>query len=217
MRLIYFFLALFLLITLTISSFELTLHLFHSPFNSTIIEPKAHSLTWIYLLKQKYISLIDLDIFNINEKRHLLDVKRFFDKIYYIWSILFTLSIFISISLYFKSKEKLALVIRYSTILGVVLNIIFILISFNFLEIFTLLHKILFLHNSWVFQPNSILIEWFPLEYFIEFFAIFIVLNFGIYFCINSTLNSQSIFQKVLLPSLQSDFQKLYFYHHGIE
>ena len=191
MRLIYFFLALFLLITLTISSFELTLHLFHSPFNSTIIEPKAHSLTWIYLLKQKYISLIDLDIFNINEKRHLLDVKRFFDKIYYIWSILFTLSIFISISLYFKSKEKLALVIRYSTILGVVLNIIFILISFNFLEIFTLLHKILFLHNSWVFQPNSILIEWFPLEYFIEFFAIYILINF-IFLLINQNFISMS-------------------------
>ncbi len=182
MKIVYFFLGLLFTITIFLSLFETTLHLFHSPINSNIVESKAHSLTWIYLIKQKYISLIDLDIFTINEKRHLLDIKRVFNKIYYIWERLLLLSTIISIYLYFKSKEKLTLVIKYTTILGVVLNIIFILISFNFLEVFTILHKIIFTHNSWIFKPNSILIEWFPLLYFIEFFTIIIILNFLILF-----------------------------------
>ncbi len=93
-----------------------------------------------------------------------------------------TFTIYYYIYLYFKSKEKLTLVIKYTTILGVVLNIIFILISFNFLEVFTILHKIIFTPNSWIFKPNSILIEWFPLLYFIEFFTIIIILNFLILF-----------------------------------
>jgi uncharacterized membrane protein len=183
-KIFYYILGLTTTITIFLTSFEITLHLFHSPLNSTIIEPKAHSSTWIYLLKQKYISFIDLDIFTIREKRHLLDVKRLFDKIYIIWEILTSISILIFTYLYFKSKEILNIAIRYSLNLGVVLNIIFILISFNFLEIFKTLHQIIFPNNSWTFPKESILIEWFPLIYFIEFFAILILLNLSIHIII---------------------------------
>jgi uncharacterized membrane protein len=45
------------------------------------------------------------------------------------------------------------------------------------LDSFKLLHKLLFPNGTWIFPPNSILIEWFPLEYFVEFFIIYILLN----------------------------------------
>jgi integral membrane protein (TIGR01906 family) len=167
-----------LTILILLSSFELTLHLFHSPFNSIIIEQNAHQLTWNYLLKQRYISFIDLDIFTISEKRHLLDVKRVFDNIYSIWSTLLYIITPITLFLYLKSKRELFLALSYSVRVGVVVNIISIIVSINFLDSFKLLHKIIFTNNSWIFKPNSILIEWFPISYFIEFFSIFTLLNF---------------------------------------
>ncbi len=184
-KILYLFLAILISLTVIFSSFELTLFYFHSPIQSYIIEPKMHSLTWIYLLKQKYITLIDLDILNINEKRHLLDVKRLFETIYSIWITLLIFTLSIIIFFYFKSKEKLSIVINYTIILGVNTNILFMIISFNFLDSFTLLHQIFFPNNSWIFQPNSILIKWFPILYFIEFFTIFIVSNFIGFYLMN--------------------------------
>ncbi|HHH53392.1 MAG TPA: DUF1461 domain-containing protein, partial [Bacteroidetes bacterium] len=51
------------------------------------------------------------------------------------------------------------------------------IISFDFSDSFSFLHQMIFPHNSWIFQPSSILIIWFPLSYFIEFFLIFILFN----------------------------------------
>jgi len=174
MKILYTILAIIISLTLLLSSFELTLFIFHSPFGSDIINQKAHSLTWIYLLKQHYISLIDLDIFNINEKRHLLDVKRLFEQIYFIWKIM----LIITLSIFIFFYRKLFIVIKYTIISGVVINILLIIISFDFLDSFSFLHQMIFPHNSWIFQSNSILIGWFPLTYFIEFFLIFILFNF---------------------------------------
>ncbi|HHB94225.1 MAG TPA: DUF1461 domain-containing protein [Campylobacterales bacterium] len=173
MRIVYTLLSIIILLAILLSSFELTLLLFHSPFGSDIIYPKAHSLTWIYLLKQQYITLIDLDIFDINEKRHLLDVKRVFEQIYFIWKIISIVSLSIFILFY----RKLSIIIRQTFIIGIIINILLIIISFNFLDSFSFLHQMIFPHNSWIFQPSSILIIWFPLSYFIEFFLIFILFN----------------------------------------
>ncbi len=80
-----FIFPLLIFLTISLSSFELILNLFHSPFGQEVVNPQAHNLTWLYLLKQKYITLIELDIFTIHEKRHLLDVKRLFEQIYSLW------------------------------------------------------------------------------------------------------------------------------------
>jgi len=173
MKIVYIILALFISLTLLLSSFELTLFIFHSPFGSDIINPKAHTLTWIYLLKQHYISLIDLDIFDINEKRHLLDVKRVFEQIYFIWKIISIITLSLTILFY----KKLSIIIKYSINIGVTIGILLIIVSFDFLDSFSLLHQMIFPNNSWIFQPNSILIIWFPLSYFIEFFVIFMLFN----------------------------------------
>jgi integral membrane protein (TIGR01906 family) len=173
---IYIFLTLVISITLLLSSFELTLWLFHSPYGSAIIEPKSHQLTWIYLLKQEYISFIDLDIFNIHEKRHLLDVKRTFETIYNIWTILSIITIVIIISLYLFYKDKFIMIMRYLIYIGVITILLSVVISFDFLNSFSFLHQLIFPNQSWIFTDDSILIKWFPLRYFKEFATIMISL-----------------------------------------
>jgi uncharacterized membrane protein len=184
LRIVYISTALLFSLMLLLSSFELTLFFFHSPFGSTIIEPQAHSITWIYLLKQKYISFIDLDIFNIYEKRHLLDVKRLFEKIYSLWIIISAISLSLLLFFYLRSREKFFLILRYSSIVGSITTLIYLLILFNFLENFTYLHQLIFPHYSWIFPPNSILIEWFPLSYFQEFAIIMVLIYLGLFFFI---------------------------------
>jgi len=184
MKFIYILLALLLSLTLLLSSFELTLHLFHSPFNSTIIEPQAHTTTWTYLLKQKYITLIDLDIFTIKEKRHLLDIKRLFDTLYNLWTLLSLLSFFSIIFLYFKAKESIALIFKYNFIIGLIVIALSIFLAFDFLDSFKTLHQLIFPMNSWIFPNNSILIKWFPLEYFQDFLTV-VVFIFSIAIFIN--------------------------------
>ncbi len=184
MRFIYNFATIiFLAITLTI--FEFLLYNFHSPFNQDILNPKAHTLTWTYILKQKYITFIDLDIFSIHEKRHLLDVKRLFEKIYTMWLIFTISSVVITILIYFKGWIEE--VFRYFFYIGVVINSIFIISSLFFLDSFKFLHKIIFPYNSWIFPPDSILIEWFPISYFIEFFILFIALNILVLFVVKNS------------------------------
>ncbi|NEW59822.1 DUF1461 domain-containing protein [Sulfurovum sp. bin170] len=178
MKFFYIIFALLLSFTLLLSSFELTFFLFHSPFDSTIVEPKAHSLTWIYLLEQKYITFIDLDIFTIHEKRHLLDVKRLFENIHSVWITVSVISLSLVIFLYFRAKERLILVFRYSFFIGLMVVALSILLAFDFLNSFKFLHQLLFLEHSWIFPDDSILIEWFPLSYFQEFVVIVISIFF---------------------------------------
>jgi len=97
-----FIFPLLIFLTISLSSFELILNLFHSPFGQEVVNPQAHNLTWLYLLKQKYITLIELDIFTIHEKRHLLDVKRLFEQIYSLWYISIPISILIVIFAHFR-------------------------------------------------------------------------------------------------------------------
>ena len=169
MRVLYILSAILLSLALILSSFELTLSLFHSPINSDIVEPQAHSMTWIYLLKQKYITFIDLDIFTIHEKRHLLDVKRLFEQIYSIWVMVSTVALSLILFLYFREKKGLFLVFRYNFFIGLGVTLLSLFVATDFLDSFRLLHKLLFPQHSWVFPDNSILIEWFPLGYFQEF------------------------------------------------
>ena len=171
------FIALLFSIVLLLSCFELTLLLFHSPIGTTIVEPHAHTSTWIYLLKQQYISLIDIELFNIHEKRHLLDVKRLFEMIYNIWVYLLLTALFTLIILSIRAKERLFIILKMTTTVGFLFNIVLILIAFNFLENFQWLHQLLFLKSSWIFPKDSILMAWFPLLYFKQFFLMILLLS----------------------------------------
>jgi len=182
-KLFYFLLAITLLIAIYLTIFEFLLSNFHSPFNSEIKEPTAHNATWIYLLKQHYITFIEIDLFNIHEKRHLLDVKRVLDRTYSIWITLLSLTLLILIISFIKNWIKKLL--QYVVVIGTTINIFLTLLSLNFLNSFNLFHSLFFAQNSWSFPNNSILIECFPLLYFQEFFLFFLILSFLIFILLN--------------------------------
>jgi integral membrane protein (TIGR01906 family) len=175
-KILYTLLAIILLIAIYLSIFELLLHTFHTPLNHTINNPSLHNMTWIYLLKQHYISFIEIDDFNIYEKRHLLDVKRVLETTYLIWISLFSLALFIVILSFIKKFTKILL--RYVIITGVTTNMLLLLLSFNFLNSFNLFHRLFFSQNSWYFPKDSLLIKCFPLLYFQEFSLLFLILTF---------------------------------------
>jgi hypothetical protein len=162
------------LLGIYLSIFELLLYNFHSPLHSKVIEPLAHDKTWSYLLHQKYMCFIELDILNIHEKRHLLDVKRVFKTTHTLWMITGSLAFIILIVFFRKVIKSIAL-------LGLSLNTLFILISFNFLNCFSWFHSLFFKENSWILLKNSLLIQWFPLNYFQEFFSLFLLLSFSFF------------------------------------
>ena len=167
--------ALLIVITVFLTIFEITLYIFHSAFNQNILSLKTHNSIWDYLLYQEYISFIDLDIFTINEKRHLLDVKRLLEKINQIW---LTLLFFSFAGVIIISFKKLWFsIISKIYLWSLILLIFLIMLSLNFLTNFNFLHSLFFIDNSWVFSQNSILIKLFPIIYFQQFFFIIIFFN----------------------------------------
>jgi uncharacterized membrane protein len=184
-KFLFFLLAFIILIAIYLSLLELLLYSFHSPFNSTIQEPFSHQSTWIYLLKQQYMSFIELDTLNIHEKRHLLDVKKIFEKIHDLWLIFSFLTALIVVVFIAKLDTQRKTLLKYIYILGVTFNTLVMLLMFNFLTNFIFLHTLLFSKNTWNFSENSILIEWFPLIYFQEFIVLFLLLSFLIFFLLN--------------------------------
>ena len=182
-KIIYFILAITLLIAIYLTLFEILLYNFHYPFNSPIKDPTTHTHTWIYLLKQHYISLIEVDAFNIHEKRHLLDVKRILETTHLLWIIVSSFTLLITLLLFIKKELKN--ILKQSIIIGTAINTLLIMLSFNFLNSFNTFHKLFFTKNSWSFPKNSLLIDCFPLLYFQEFFALFLILSFLILIILN--------------------------------
>jgi len=177
-KLFYFLLAITFLIALYLTIFELLLHSFHAPFNGTIKDPIVHDTTWSYLIEQEYITFIELDLFNIYEKRHLLDVKKVLENSYSLWLYFSSLSLLILTIVIITSKNTLKIVSQYMVNLGIISLLILLGSSFNFLNTFNLFHSFFFTQNSWMFPKESLLIETFPLRYFQEFFLLFLVLTF---------------------------------------
>ncbi|CAA6818984.1 MAG: Unknown protein [uncultured Sulfurovum sp.] len=177
--------SLIILLAIYLSVFEFLLYFFQTSFQGEIKNPLAHSRTWTYLLKQEYVTFIELDVFNIHEKRHLLDVKRVFEKVYTLWIIFFSLSVLILTLFLFQMKEQLKKLLQHIAILGMIFNTFLIVFFLNFLNAFKLLHTFIFADNTWTFPKNSLLIEWFPLLYFKEFFLLFLFFTFIILFLVN--------------------------------
>jgi uncharacterized membrane protein len=181
-KLLYWPVAILFLITIYLTVFTFLLHTFQSPLDSNIKESTAHTATWIYLLQQHYIAFIEDDIFNIYEKRHLLDVKKIFKTIESIWLFSLLLSTIMTMAL--MTLQQLKIVLYYFYKIGLITHLLLISLSLNFLNSFSYLHSFLFPKNSWTFPKDSILIEWFPLHYFQEFFILFLILTLLLFFLI---------------------------------
>ncbi|CAA6812616.1 MAG: Unknown protein [uncultured Sulfurovum sp.] len=173
-RLSFFLLTIIVLISLYLSVFELLLYSFHSPLGNTIKNPTLQEATWTYLIHQKYMGFIELDTYTIYEKRHLLDVKKVFEKTYDLW-IIFTLLSVVILLFFFKK------IIKSVIALGISINILLIVFSLNFIKSFELFHNLFFKNNSWIFSNDSLLIQLFPLHYFQEFFILLLLLTFSIF------------------------------------
>lgn len=168
--LFYFSLAIVVLIAIYLSVFELLLHAFHTPLSTEIKDPLLQEQTWTYLIYQKYLAFIDLDAFNVHEKRHLLDVKRIFNETYILW-IISTILSFLILSVFFKK------IINILIYLGLISNSLLLFFSLNFINSFNFLHTLVFPNNSWIFAKESLLIQCFPLIYFQEFFILFLIFS----------------------------------------
>lgn len=167
-----FLLSIFFIIIVILGAFEWTLSYYHTSYGTTPNEPQAHQFMWLYLLKQQYHTLIDLDILTIHEKRHLLDVKRALEAFHLYWLLSLTLLLFIFTVLMIKFRTIIHTIMTYSlyTLTFCAISSLFIL--FDFLDTFKLFHELLFISNSWIFPEQSYLIQWFPLIYFKQFFVI---------------------------------------------
>ncbi len=102
------------------------------------------------------------------EYSHLLDVKsvmKYLDYLFYSLLLIITLII----TYYQKNKEQLKKLFMYggiTTISSVLMILLFSLTSFN--SVFTIFHKIFFPQGNWTFPLDSLLIQTFPLQFFIS-------------------------------------------------
>ena len=127
---------------------------------------------------------------------HLEDVKgvmNFIDYLFY-FSLLVCTGI---ITYYKKNKEQLMKLFKYggiTTLVSIGFILLFALFAFN--HVFTLFHQIFFPQGNWIFPTNSLLIQTFPIDFFIGIsFKIFLLsIGFGIVFILlNSLLKKKQL------------------------
>ena len=120
--------------------------------------------------QQETMNFLDGDELNLNyttsEFSHLEDVKsvmNFIDYLFYLSLIIITFII----TYYKRNKEQLKKLFKYggiTTLVTVGLILLFALISFN--STFTIFHRIFFPQGNWIFPSDSLLIQTFPIEFF---------------------------------------------------
>jgi len=105
--------------------------------------------------------------FTAEETSHLEDVRIVMKTIDY---ILYFLLLFISIVLIYYRKDKTFIreILLYGGISSVILTTLTLLSSLLlFNVVFTLFHQLFFPQGNWAFPADSLLIQTFPLEFFI--------------------------------------------------
>ena len=110
---------------------------------------------------------LELD-YTINEKSHLQDVKQVMNNFNYLFY--FSLLILTLIITYYKKDQKqLKKLFKFggiTTVISLLVLLILILINFNYT--FTIFHKLFFPQGNWIFVADSLLIQTFPIEFFIK-------------------------------------------------
>ncbi|NQV91473.1 DUF1461 domain-containing protein [Candidatus Woesearchaeota archaeon] len=121
-----------------------------------------------------------------NAVSHMYDVKKVFfyaDVMFYVSLLILTLFL----THYRKKIKKISEFLNYggwTTIIGLGSLLMFALIGFN--TLFTWFHRIFFPQGNWMFDAESLLIQTFPIEFFVSMsLKIFILaLVFGIVFIV---------------------------------
>lgn len=105
--------------------------------------------------------------YTAEERSHLEDVKKVINVVdYFFYGI--TLAVLGTLFFFRNDKKDLHKLLWYSglTIVGIILLVeLLSLLSFN--GVFTLFHQLFFPQGNWQFPADSLLIQTFPLEFFI--------------------------------------------------
>lgn len=118
--------------------------------------------------------------YTTNEVSHLEDVKgvmNLIDYLFYFRLIIITLII----TYYRKNKDQLKKLFKcggITTLISIGLILLFVLISFN--TTFTIFHQIFFPQGNWLFPIDSLLIQTFPIGFFIGISVKIFLLTMGL-------------------------------------
>ncbi len=141
---------------------------FEDPINANIIKDNLH----------QFFDDNDqlLDVYTLNESRHLNDVKNIinlFEKINYLLVFIIVITLFI---LFYKNYKYSWVILLFTGFFIIFIVILLFLFSyFNFLDLFDKFHRLFFINNSWIFDETSILIKLFPEQFFID--ALYVILG----------------------------------------
>ncbi len=141
------------------------------------------------------VNNVNLELnYTSSEISHLEDVKKVMSGIDYFFYLSLLVITFI-ITIYKKKKEIIKKLFYYGGISSLIFSgviILFSLLSFNF--IFTLFHKIFFPQGNWLFSMDSLLIQTFPIQFFItislKIMVIVIIIAAGMIF-ISKMMNNK--------------------------
>ena len=136
---------------------------------------------WRYLLADNIQILINHTQLDVNEERHLLDVKRLMWRLFTV-TMLAVLIFLVGTYLIRTQWRKTCRGISLFGFLAVILGLLFAFLS-GFRSGFIRFHELLFAADTWWFEPKSGLIQAFPLSYFQQF-ALFYVLLVGTVFAL---------------------------------
>ena len=148
--------CIFLPILLVLFSYKMVL-LF-----STLTENQLETMNYFNGKKPLELDYTDL------EKSHLEDVKQVMKRLDYVFylSLLICTLIF---TYHKRDKIKIKKLFYYGGVTILVsLGILLLLLIINFNYVFTSFHEIFFPQGNWIFSASSLIIQTFPLDFFIN-------------------------------------------------
>ena len=113
---------------------------------------------------------------SLDEMEHIKDVKEVLDRVHVAFQSLALLGLLVAVAILLRTKGYGPYILKYSRSVlfsagiasaGILLMLV---ASLGFFQIFFAgMHQALFLEGTWVFPKNSLLIQLFPQQFFIDF------------------------------------------------
>lgn len=126
-----------------------------------------------YLLGKGMQVLPEMNFLNLAEQRHLLDVRRLFAATHTLFYVLLAGSLLLGAIRHYWRQGQPWLRTAYLGIASLLLPGVVMLLG-GFVPLFIVLHTLVFPPNTWVFPDDSILIQLFPLGYFLRFGILYV-------------------------------------------
>lgn len=125
--------------------------------------------TFNFLLDKEQQSIESKELqYTEQEIAHLVDVKRLMETMNYIfYSLLLVLTLILTYCR--KNKEQLIKLLKYGGITVIAVELmLFLLVLISFNSSFAAFHYLFFPQGNWIFSADSLLIQTFPLQFFVK-------------------------------------------------